>query len=168
MKHAVFSLCYHVVLETDGRRPMVLPGLVEGLQRFFERMVRQLGGVLLGFGGIPNHVHLLVRLPPTVMMSETVRVLKTESTRWALKDRATDLVWAEGYGVFSVGKAQAPDILDLLRCQESHHRRKSCAHELLALMNGAVDVTRDDNGGLSIPACRGQPGTGDSTAEFPR
>ena len=163
MKQAVYSLCYHIVLDTDERRPMIAPGLVEGLHRLFERMVRQLGGVVVGFGGIPNHVHLLVRLPPHAMVSETVRVLKKESTRWASKNRAFDLVWGEGYGAFSVGKAQARDVLGLLQCQDSHHRRRSYAYELLALMNG--DVSTDDANGVSSPACRGQPSTRDSTAE---
>ena len=144
---------------------MILPGVVEGLQRFFERMIRQLGGVVVGFGSIPNHVHLLVRLPPTAMMSDIVRVLKTESARWASENRASDLVWGEGYGVFSVGKAQAPEVLELLRRQESHHRRKSYAHEMLALMNGTLDVIAEAGDGISLPACRGQPSTGDSTVD---
>jgi putative transposase len=165
MKQAVYSLCYHVVLETDGRRPMIVPGLVKGLNRFFERVVRQLGGVVVGFGGIPNHMHLLVRLPPTAVVSEVVRVLKTESTLWAAKNRASDLTWEEGYGAFSVGKAQVPEVLGLLQCQESHHRRRSYAHELLALMNGVVEVNTNDHNGISIPACRGQPSTGDSVVE---
>jgi REP element-mobilizing transposase RayT len=168
MKQAVYSLCYHIVLETGGRKPLIVPGLVEGLQRFFERLVRQLGGVVVGFGGIPNHVHLLVRLPPTAMVSEIVRVLKAESTRWASENRASDLVWGAGYGVFSVGKAQAPEVRALLQRQESHHRRRSYAHEMLALMNGAVGVTGEDDDGISIPAGRRQSSVADLTAECPR
>jgi putative transposase len=168
MKHAVYSLCYHIVLETDRRRPMIVPGLVDGLHRFFERMVRRLGGVVVGVGGIPDHLHLLVRLPPTAVVAETVRVLKTESTRWASKQRASDLFWGEGYGAFSVGKAQAPEVLGLLECQESHHLRRSYAHEMLALMNGAIGAAAEDEDGISVPACRGQPIAADSTAEFTR
>ena len=167
MRQAVYSLCYHIVLETEGRRPMIVPSLAEGLHRFFERMVRQLGGVVVGFGGIPSHVHLLVRLPPTLMMSDTVRVLKKGSTRWASESRACVLVWGKGYGVFSVGKAQAPEVLALLERQESHHRRRSYAHEMLALMNGAIDVTAEDLKGNSIAACRARPATKNSTAEIP-
>ena len=165
MKQAVYSLCYHIVFDTDDRRSLIVPGLVKSLYGFFERIVRQLGGLVIGVGGVPNHVHLLVRLPPSVSVSETVRILKAESTRWASKNRAFDLVWGKGYGVFSVGKAQAPEVLRLLHSQQSHHRRRSYTHELLALMNGVIDVGADDNNGVSVPACRGQPSMGDSTAE---
>lgn len=168
MKQAVYSLCYHIVLETEERRPMISPGLVRGLQRFFERLIRQLGGVVVGCGGIPNHMHILVRLPPTAVLSEIVRVLKAESTLWAAKNRASDLVWGAGYGVFSVGKAQAPEVLELLQRQESHHRRKSYAHELLALMNGVFDGCTGEATENSPPAYRGQPNTGDSAAECTR
>ena len=165
MKQAVYSLCYHIVLETDQRRPMISPGLGDGLQRLFERMIRQHGGVVVGSGGISDHVHLLVRLPPTAVVSEIVRVLKAESSLWAARNRASDLVWGEGYGAFSVGKAQAPEVLELLQRQESHHRRRSYAHELLALMNGVVDVRTDGSSGIPIPACRGRPSAGDSATE---
>ena len=165
MKQAVYSLCYHIVFDTDERRPLIVPGLVGGLHGLFERVVRQLGGLVVGVGGIPNHVHLLVRLPPSAKVSETVRILKTESTRWALKSRAFDLVWGEGYGVFSVGKAQAPEVLQLLHSQVSHHLKRSYAHELLALMNGVVTVSAAEE--KVVPALVGREdlSRGDSIVE---
>lgn len=136
MEGSFHNLCYHIVLGTAGRRPMILPGLTEGLYGLFEELVKGSGGRVVGVGGIPNHVHLFVRLPPSVVVSELVRTLKVESTRWARGSPGRDLEWGEGYGVFSVGRAQAPEVLRLLHCQERHHRRRSYAYELLALING--------------------------------
>jgi len=136
MKNPVHNLWYHIVIGTADRRPTIVPGLREGLYGCFEAVVEQQGGVVIGVGGIPNHVHLLVRLPPTASVSKTVQALMAESTRWAGRSRNCDLAWGEGYGVFSVGKAQAPEVLRSFLHQESHHLRKSYAYELLALMNG--------------------------------
>lgn len=136
MEGTVHNLCYHIVLGTAERRPMILPGFTEGLYGLFEELVRGSGGIVVGVGGIPNHVHLFVRLPPSVVVSEFVRTLKEESTRWARRTPGRVLEWGEGYGAFSVGQAQAPEVLRLLQCQERHHLRRSYAYELLALING--------------------------------
>ena len=136
MDGTVHNLCYHIVLGTADRRPMIPPGLRKDLYGLFEELVRGSGGIVVGVGGIPNHVHLFVRLPPSVVVSELVRVLKAESTRWARKTPGRDLEWGEGYGAFSVGQAQAPEVLRLLHHQERHHLRRSYAYELLALING--------------------------------
>jgi len=136
MKGTVHNLCYHIVFGTVDRRPMILPGLREGLYGLFEEVVRASGGTVVGVGGIPNHVHLFVRLPPSVVISELVRILKVESTLWARRTPGRDLEWGEEYGAFSVGQAQAPEVLRLLHYQERNHRRRSYAYELLALING--------------------------------
>jgi putative transposase len=136
MKGMVHDLCYHIVLSTEGRRPLISPGLKIGLYGLFAEVVERRGGRLSGIGGIPNHVHLLVRLPPSEPIGDLVCSLKSESLRWASGRKEDRLRWEEGYGVFSVSKAQTPTVLDLLEQQDQRHLRRSYAHELLSLING--------------------------------
>lgn len=136
MKGMVHDLCYHIVLSTEDRRPLISPQMKIGLYGLFAEVVESRGGVLRGIGGIPNHVHLLVRLPPSEPISDLVCSLKTESLRWASGFKWDRLRWEEGYGVFSVSKAQTPTVLDLLEDQDQRHLRRSYAHELLSLING--------------------------------
>jgi REP element-mobilizing transposase RayT len=136
MKGTVHEICYHIVVGTEDRRPLISLGMKAGLYGLIAELVRSRGGVLRGIGGIPNHVHLLVRLPPTELVADLVRAIKTESVRWSAGIGSTALRWEEGYGVFSVSKAHAADVLTLLENQDRHHLRRSYIHELLALMNG--------------------------------
>lgn len=136
MKNTVHEICYHIVVETEDRRPLISPGMKAGLYGVIAEIVKCRGGVLRGAGGIPNHVHLLVRLPPTELVADLVCAIKLESTRWSAKVGGTTLRWEEGYGVFSVSKAQTPSVLTLLENQERHHLRRSYVHELLTLING--------------------------------
>lgn len=136
MKGTVHEICYHIVVGTEDRRPLISPGMKAGLYGLFAELVENRGGVLRGIGGIPNHVHLLVRLPPTELVADLVSEIKQESVRWSARNGGNPLEWEEGYGVFSVSKAQTPSVLTLLENQERHHARRSYVHELLTLING--------------------------------
>jgi REP element-mobilizing transposase RayT len=105
----------------------------------FEEVTERSGGSVLGIGGIPNHVHLLVRLPPSVVVADVVRNLKTASRTWARANGNGDLEWGEGFGAFSVSQERASELLGLVEDQESHHRRRSYAYELLALIGGGAN-----------------------------
>ena len=53
---------------------------------------------------MPDHVHLLVSLDKQVSMSEALRIVKTNSSRW-VHETFPDLsgfAWQVGYGAFSV------------------------------------------------------------------
>jgi REP element-mobilizing transposase RayT len=150
MKGMVHDLSYHIVLSTEDQRPLISPGLKIGLYALFAAVVEGRNGVLRGVGGIPNHVHLLVRLPPSELVSEMVGALKTKSQQWAEGLEGNELDWEEGYGVFSVGKAQAPSVLALLEDQERHHVRRSYTYELLGLINGHDEETTNLHGEIIV------------------
>ncbi|MEJ2189410.1 MAG: transposase [Acidobacteriota bacterium] len=139
METTVHKLCFHIVLGTADRRPLIPPTLRNDLYRLFEEVIERSGGSVLGIGGIPNHVHLLVRLPPTVVVADVVRNLKTASRTWACANGNGDLEWGEGFGAFSVSQERASELLGLVEDQEGHHRRRSYAYELLALIGGGAN-----------------------------
>jgi REP element-mobilizing transposase RayT len=148
MKSMVHDLSYHIVLGTEDQRPLISPGLKIGLYSLFAEIVEERNGVLRGVGGIPNHVHLLVRLPPSELVSDMVGALKAESLQWARGLDGNELGWEEGYGVFSVSKAQAPSVLTLLADQERRHVRRSFTYELLELINGYDEEPSGIHGGV--------------------
>ena len=82
-------------------------------------------------GGVDDHVHLAIRLHPTVAGSELVNVLKTQSGQW-IKDQSgssPDFAWQKGYGMFSVSKTHLPELIDYIDQQEHHHHRNSFQDE---------------------------------------
>ena len=115
MKGMVHDLSYHVVFGTEDQRPLISPGLKIGLYALFAEVVEGCNGELRGVGGIPNHVHLLVRLPPSELVSDMVGALKAESLRWAecarrkrarLGGRLWSVFGEQGSGTFGIGLAR--------------------------------------------------------------
>ena len=73
-------------------------------------------------GGIENHVHMAVSLPPTVTIATWVGEIKGASSHEmnVLLGRGT-LAWQTGYGVVSFGKRDLQWVVDYIRNQREHH-----------------------------------------------
>ncbi len=127
MPQAHTALLYHFVWSTKNRRNRIAPSLAKPLYAYIGGIVRNLGGQLVEIGGMPDHLHLLVRLPPTIAVSEAVRRMKTASTTWMMRElREVEgrFAWQRGFAVFTVGYSQ----LDMVRryiCNQREHHRKS-------------------------------------------
>ena len=62
MPQSYTSLHYHLVFSTKHREPTIVPELRPRLDEYIGGLVRGEGGAVLAIGGIPDHLHLLVRL----------------------------------------------------------------------------------------------------------
>jgi putative transposase len=134
MSHSFSLLLYHVVFSTQYRVPVISPPLREELYPYLEGMVRDQRGDLLAVGGMPDHVHLLVRLRPTMPVSKLLQLLKANSSRWVHERLHCGFAWQEGYGAFTVSESGAAAVCRYIQNQESRHRRRSYEEELIALL----------------------------------
>jgi putative transposase len=84
------------------------------------------GGKLLEVNGEPDHVHLLVSLPPNLDLSNFVNNLKTTSSRLLRKEFAEHLApvyrkpvfWSRSYCIISCGGAPLSIIRQYIEQQE--------------------------------------------------
>ncbi len=130
------SLTYHVVFSTKYRRNTIKPDIKDRLYEYLGGIIRAEKGVLLEIGGIEDHVHLLAGFPPTIAVSNMVRLIKANSSRWAneLPERREKFSWQTGYGAFTVSQSQVDIVRNYIRRQEQHHRRISFRDEFIELL----------------------------------
>lgn len=85
---------------------------------------------------MPNHVHLLIKLKPTNAISNFLRQLKTNSSKWINETHSTTdkFHWQDGYAIFSVSQSQSLVVAKYIQNQAEHHRRKPYQEELLMLL----------------------------------
>ena len=98
-----------------------------------------IGGIIKGINGMPieiggriDHIHILASLPKTMSLSEFVRTIKSNSSRW-LKEidvRYRMFEWQEGYGAFSVSPTLLDKTIQYIRMQEEHHKKRNVKEEL--------------------------------------
>lgn len=70
MGHSLASVHVHFIFSTKNRFPHLKDTLQTDMFAYLGGIVRELGGKPVIVGGMPDHVHLLVRLPTGVGISD--------------------------------------------------------------------------------------------------
>ena len=78
--HCVYALHYHLVLVTKYRRKCLAGAMINRFREIAAARCEGCGGRLVELNGEPDHVHLLVSLPPNLDLSRFVNNLKTTSS----------------------------------------------------------------------------------------
>jgi REP element-mobilizing transposase RayT len=131
------ALHYHVIFSTKNRKRWITPDIEGRIWAYLGGIARQNDMVLLIIGGIEDHVHLLVALPPTLSVSEALKRIKGGSSGWVKETFATckDFGWQDGYAAFTVSKSQVPEVEEYIRKQREHHRTRSFEEEYRAFLD---------------------------------
>lgn len=103
-------------------------------------IVREVGGVAVIVGGTNDHVHLLIDLPPTLALSDVMRTVKTNSSRWMHEQGHNQFEWQRGFGAFSVSSANIEPVKSYIVNQELHHQKITFRDEFI----GFLDRSRID------------------------
>ena len=136
MPQSLSSLIFHFVFSTKHRRPRICRDIQPKLHQFIAGILRSKQSSLLVAGGMPDHLHLLVSLDRQISVSEALREIKSNSSRWIHESfpRLSRFAWQNGYAAFSVSCSQIQCVRDYINNQERHHRKRSFQEELLWLL----------------------------------
>lgn len=137
MSHTYIQLFYHLIWSTKNRE-LSIPSAFE------ERLHEYLGGAFktkmcspLQIGGMADHIHALVTIPPTASVAEIVRNVKVTTTKWVheINPQCKNFGWQEGYGAFSVSASKQEVVMNYIKNQKEHHQGRSFKEEFLILLN---------------------------------
>ena len=87
--------------------------------------------------GMPDHVHLLLGIKPNIALSDLLRDIKANSSRFINQKRWVrgKFEWQHGYGAFSCNPADLDDIINYIKNQEEHHKIKPFREEYVDILN---------------------------------
>lgn len=136
MSSTYTNLIYHIVYSTKYRRPIIERQDREELYRYIGGIIRANEGIPLEIGGMPDHVHILAKLSPKHAVTDVLRLVKTNSSKWLNEKpgRKGRFGWQTGYAAFSVSQSQLPVVTRYIRNQEKHHQKQTFLDEYLALL----------------------------------
>lgn len=126
LSHTKWLCKYHIVFTPKYRRKIIFNQYRESLIEFFKRLCSYKGVEIIEGHMMPEHVHLLVSIPPKIAVSTFVGYLKGKSALMMF-DKYANLkyrfgnrhFWAEGYYVSTVGLNEAT-IKKYIEEQEKH------------------------------------------------
>jgi putative transposase len=130
------NLLYHIVYGTKGRLPLITDETKPRLHEYLGGTVRGLGGIAFEINGMNDHVHLLVKIPPSVAVSDFMRDLKSNSSKKGKELTNNKFGWQRRFGAFTVSESQFEIIRIYIKNQEEHHEKFDFKHEFEMLLKG--------------------------------
>jgi len=106
------------------------------LYKYITGIIQNNGHKLLQINGMPDHIHCLFGLRPAQSLSELMKQVKQDSSKWINQNHLSKskFSWQEGYGAFSYSKSQLPRVIKYIQNQQEHHKTRNFGDEYLALL----------------------------------
>ena len=155
--HSATTLLVHVVWATHRRAPWLDPSLDRRLADLLEIAARRVECTLLAAGNAADHVHVLVRHPPSVAIATLVQRLKGTSARSlsAALGHEAGHVWQVGYWAQTVSPSDFHAVAAYVANQRDHHddptRRGSCGNQPRARPKGGLPRSPDATSLIHVP-----------------
>lgn len=146
--HRVDAMHVHIVFVTKYRLRVLKPEMYSDLKQLFTTLCKDVGAALVDANGETDHVHVLVRYPPTLSIPDLVHRLKRHSSllllarypqiraayirlqKWHEKKTTgevtkTDRLWSPSYFAESYGHSTSGSLENYVRNQDTpQHKAK--------------------------------------------
>ena len=129
MPPTLTNILLHIVFSTKHREPLITQAIEKDLHAYLAAVINGERGHTLIVNGMPDHVHILARMPHAISVSDMMRRIKGNSSKWANTKTKGRFAWQAGYGAFSVSRSQRQSVIDYIRDQREHHRGRSFKEE---------------------------------------
>ena len=130
------QLLYHLVFRTKDSSPTIKQVNVDQLYAYISGIIKNKNSHLYRINGIDNHLHIITDLHPSIALADFMREIKASSSLWMKNSGLFPSFngWAEGYGSFSCSYMDLGRLIDYVKNQQEHHRKKSFEDEYKSLL----------------------------------
>jgi putative transposase len=133
MSHSYAQNHLHVVFSTKERQKLIASSVQLKLWSYMAGIARNHDFLVLANGGMEDHVHLLIQLPPVLTLAKAISLIKANSSKW-MNEHGMKFAWQEGYGAFSVSASNLRAVERYIANQEAHHRKMTFEQEFEGLL----------------------------------
>jgi len=132
-----FSQIYiQVVFAVNGRENLLQKPWRDDVFKYIAGIVKSKNQKSIIVNGVGNHVHLLIGLKPSMLLSDLIRDIKNNSTNFINENKFVrgKFSWQNGFGSFSYSHSQLDQVYQYILNQEEHHRNKSFKEEYIGFL----------------------------------
>jgi putative transposase len=118
-----WRLFYHFTWGTKLREQLIDPAFEADLHRVIAAKATELQAVVHAVGGIEDHVHLVVSVPPKLALSTFIGQVKGNSSHFVnhVVRPTYTFAWQGEYGVVSFGERHLGWVVQYTLQQREHH-----------------------------------------------
>ena len=110
LSHSKWDCKYHIVFIPKGRKKVLFGNIRRELGKILHELARQKESEILEGHAMPDHVHMLVAIPPKYAVAHVIGFMKGKSAiaiarKYQGKERnyTGEHFWARGYAVSTAG-----------------------------------------------------------------
>lgn len=139
MSQSLNKIYIHIIFSTRNREDIHLRREYE-----LEDIHHYIGGIInknlcksIIVGGTTNHIHILCELASTVSVAMLLQEIKRSSSKWIKSkySQCQDFAWQNGYAALSVSQSKVDAVINYIRNQQEHHKKKNFKEELIEFLN---------------------------------
>lgn len=136
MANTYTQLYTHLVFAVKFRQSLIQPSFREETERYMTGILQNKKHKVLAIYLMPDHAHILIGQNPALALSDTIQVLKTETSNFIKEKKFTPFrfQWQEGYGAFSHSRTELDNVVRYILNQPEHHQKQTFRNEYLALL----------------------------------
>jgi len=126
-----WELYYHIVWGTKNRLNLIDPTWEQDLYGYIRGKATALECFPHAIGGIADHIHIAISIPPKLSVATLIGQLKGASSHHVNKRYADgSFMWQAEYGVLSFSESSLSRIVDYVNNQKKHHAENTLKMEM--------------------------------------
>ena len=137
MANSYTQIYLQLVFAVKRRESLIHKSWREELYKYISGIATAKKHKVCAIGGVEDHIHILISCKPHLSVSEVVRDIKANSSRWINERRLTPkrFEWQNGFGAFSYSQSALGHVIRYIQNQEEHHENKKFTREYIELLN---------------------------------
>jgi putative transposase len=137
---------FHITWHTKVNMPMVTPSVEPELYKYVKhKVIETRDAIFHAVGGIEDHIHLVVSLPPTVQPAEWIGRIKGASSHHINQSVGPKkLQWQNGYGIVTFGAKDLKWVVGYVENQKERHKTGNISERLERITHLEDDYPDDE------------------------
>ena len=122
-----FSQIYNqLVFAVKGRNNLIGTSWKTKLHKYIASIIKAKDQKPIIVNGMPDHIHAFIGLRSAMPVSDLVREIKNNSSKFINNHHLSKgkFAWQEGYGAFSYSHSHIENVYNYILNQEEHHKKK--------------------------------------------
>ena len=130
------QILYQIVFSTKYREPLLNKSNREELFKYIWGVLKNKNCHLYRINGVEDHLHIVTHLHPSVSLASLVKDIKVSSSIYIKENNlfVGFSNWQEGYGAFTYSVKEKDRLIEYVKNQEEHHRKKTFKDEYIDLL----------------------------------
>ncbi|MDE0634307.1 MAG: IS200/IS605 family transposase [Candidatus Poribacteria bacterium] len=136
MANTYTQIYIHIVFAVEYRQNLIPKEHKDELHQYITGIVTNKKQKVIQINSMPDHIHIFVGIDPNVAISELVKTIKANSSRFINKKQWTvgRFNWQEGFAAFSYSHSQLDNVANYIKNQETRHAHKSFREEYIEIL----------------------------------